>query len=402
MGLGDPFSTTYEGAYKAGTSLGTGIQSAATSVADAMKLQNSQKRAMATLKMLQDTGIQKKEEPLSTDEFNTQAESIIRTNADKLGTPDLQITGSTDPEERMKQYKAILDPLGLTPKPKVTNVLDTNAMSNKFDISVDSDGKLSYKMKTVDPLTEELKKQRLDNANKVISDRESESLNKNLVNMSKQLDPSQYRAGAFGDSKKVFDRGERLSSLMDSAVAFQKGGADSRQINELAIGMNSMLAGNNVSAVEQVKGLVPSSAIGNASKLAEWLSNEPTGTNQQDFVNRMMNTVNNEMATTKSQMDRTRFQRLSGFSEIEKKHPDEFNNILQSYGINPEDYQAWKKGGYKNISAIQEKQAGPGGSVLKAAGLDNNSSKITEENIQHTLKLHPEVTREQLLKQLGG
>ncbi len=44
MGLSDPFSTTYEGAFKAGTSLGTGVESAAGDVAKNMELDKQRRQ----------------------------------------------------------------------------------------------------------------------------------------------------------------------------------------------------------------------------------------------------------------------------------------------------------------------------------------------------------------------
>lgn len=49
--------------------------------------------------------------------------------------------------------------------------------------------------------------------------------------------------------------------------------------------------------------------------------------------------------------------------------------------------------------AIQARIDGGGG---KAADVTNLPNGVTEEDIQHTLKLHPETTREQLLQKLGG
>ena len=61
MGMGDPFSTTYEGAYKAANSLGQGLESAAGSVAgtqtDVAKMKYQQAQKQAQFKMLKDLGI---------------------------------------------------------------------------------------------------------------------------------------------------------------------------------------------------------------------------------------------------------------------------------------------------------------------------------------------------------
>lgn len=168
--------------------------------------------------------------------------------------------------------------------------------------------------------------------------------------LDRNLDPSAFRSGAFGDSKKVFDRGERLRTLVDATFE-QPGGADSRQIAELAIGLQNMLSGGTGSTTE-VMSLLPKSAVGNANKISEWISNNPTGAGQQKFVNRLRDTIYREMDITQAQMDRTRIQRLANFSDLKKIDEEKYNNTLESYGITPDKIDAYQKGGIKALTEL--------------------------------------------------
>lgn len=183
---------------------------------------------------------------------------------------------------------------------------------------------------------------------------------KRLTALGESLDPSKQRAGAFGVSKQVFDRAERLQSL---AVA-SMGNPDRRQMEELAIGLNAMLSGSNTGAQDQVKALVPQSLVGNANKLREWLVNDPTGTGQQEFVKRLNDTIAREKATAMDQIKRTQFQRIGRYADLEQSSPDAFTNALQSNGIEPGEYKAWKSGGYKPMSAVQDKNGKPANDPL--------------------------------------
>lgn len=177
--------------------------------------------------------------------------------------------------------------------------------------------------------------------------------------LTKALDPSGYRMGALGISKEVFDRSERLESL---ANAYPDGNLDSRQIEELAIGANAMLSGRSGGSQEQVRNLVPKSIAGDANKFTEWLTNNPRGTEQREFVKRMLQTVQREKKTAEAQINRTRFARIKQFEDLRKSDPDTFEEILQSSGIDPQEYYGWQKGGYKPISAVQgaeDPYAGP-------------------------------------------
>lgn len=186
-----------------------------------------------------------------------------------------------------------------------------------------------------------------------------------LVKLSEALDPSKQRQGAFGVSKQVFDRAERLESL---AGAFPDGNLDSRQIEELAIGLNAMLSGSNTGAQEQVKSLVPKTIWGNAQKTTEWLTNEPRGVQQQAFVKRMLSSISREKETATSQIKRTQLSRLSPFASLEKDDPEGFISTLQSFGIEPEEYEAFKKGGHKPASAVVKGGEDTGGRIKVSNG----------------------------------
>lgn len=191
---------------------------------------------------------------------------------------------------------------------------------------------------------------------------------KRLTALGDALDPNKARAGQFGVSQQVYNRAERLQSL---ANAYKDGNLDPRQMEELAIGLNSMLSGSNTGASEQVKGLVPNTIMGNAQKLSEWLTNNPTGTKQQAFVQRMLGSVEREKNTAADQIKRVQFQRIARFADLEKKMPDDFYNTLESSGIDLNEYSAWKKGGFKAISAVQapEGQNPPSVSDLQSSAM---------------------------------
>lgn len=192
---------------------------------------------------------------------------------------------------------------------------------------------------------------------------------KRMTQLGEALDFSKQRAGAGATSKLAFDRAERLESL---ASAYKDGNLDSRQIEELAIGMNSMLSGAQTGAEAQVRALVPKTYRGDAQKIKEWLTNEPQGTQQQKFVERMLGSISREKATAADQMKRTRFQRISQYSDVEKNNPQEWENLLQSYEVDPAEYRAWKKGGHKKMSAVQGAEGAKGGGDALDALIDKH------------------------------
>lgn len=188
-----------------------------------------------------------------------------------------------------------------------------------------------------------------------IGEKHSQYTQKRLTALGDALDPSKGARGPLAVSKQVFDRAERLETL---ASAFPDGNLDSRQIEELAIGLNAMLSGSNVGAQSQVKALVPDTIRGNAMKFAEWLTNDPKGTKQQAFVSRMMGTITREKDAASDQIKRTQFQRIGRYQDLEKSAPDDFLNVIQHAGIEPDEYKEWKKSGFKPMSAVQGPESG--------------------------------------------
>lgn len=206
----------------------------------------------------------------------------------------------------------------------------------------------------------------------------SQFTDKRMTQLGDALDPSKQRGGAFGVSKQVFDRAERMETL---ANAYKDGNLDSRQIEEMAIGLNAMLSGANTGASEQVKSLVPRTIVGNTQKFKEWLTNDPQGLQQQAFVQRMLGSIGREKATAGDQMKRTQFQRIARYADLENKDRDGFENTLRSSGVDPDEYRSWKKSGYKPMSAVQT--PGDGGKTPRSDG------KVQVSNGKESLWIDP-------------
>ncbi|MDD5394942.1 MAG: hypothetical protein PHE17_18140 [Thiothrix sp.] len=173
-----------------------------------------------------------------------------------------------------------------------------------------------------------------------------------LTKLGTDIDPAATVRTAMGVSKLGFDRAERLQSLF-----YQFPNLDRRQTEELAIGLNSLLQGANQSAQEQVKALVPQTMWGNAKKIVEWVTNNPTGLDQQNFTKRMGETIEREKQTFIKQIQRNQYARIAKYADVEKGMPDEFKNVLESNGIDYDDFQKWKNEGHKPISAVVKSDA---------------------------------------------
>jgi hypothetical protein len=287
----------------------------------------------------------------------------IKTQMEAQTASGLKAIGGTPavlPTQKMKQTFSQDEKGKYSRKFEVVEPKDTSFQAKDYQ---DAQGK--SRIGSFDPATGKLKQSPDDPyapkpaSEFNVGEKHAQYTQKRLTALGDALDPSKQRQGSFGVSKQVFDRAERLQSL---ASAFPDGNLDSRQMEEIAIGLNAMLSGSNTGAQAQVASLVPKTVMGNAQKLREWLSNDPKGTNQQAFVQRMMGSVEREKQTAADQIKRTQLQRTQRYSDLEKSSPDEFYNMLQSAGIEPDEYKKWKASGFKPMSAVQKPGEGPGAS----------------------------------------
>lgn len=205
--------------------------------------------------------------------------------------------------------------------------------------------------------------------------KEDQFITGRLSKLSDALDPTSKTRNLLAIRQGIVDRAQRLETLENYVNSFQNGDADSRQIEELAIGLNSLLSGANVGAQKQVEALVPKSAIGNARKLQEWLTNNPTGLKQQKFVERMVGTITNEKETANQQIKKTLFQRLAQFNDLREKDPQRWEDVVRSAGIDPAEYDEWVASGYRKTDAVEEagkilKEQRGGGSKFKIISVE--------------------------------
>lgn len=96
-----------------------------------------------------------------------------------------------------------------------------------------------------------------------------------------------------GRNQAVVTNAKKIMALGEQGQG-QEGGLDKRQIHELAISVGNLLSGGTAAAQSTVESLVPRTVGSDTAKIEEWLTSDPTGTNQKEFVARMMETADRE------------------------------------------------------------------------------------------------------------
>lgn len=135
----------------------------------------------------------------------------------------------------------------------------------------------------------------------------------------------------FGKQQSMVSAADRVLTLGQQVVS-QPGGADKRQIHELAIASANLVSGGGSGAAQStIEALVPHSYGATAAGIEEWLTGNPTGTEQQQFVKRMLETADREKAMAVDKVKGIQSAILAASSHLKNKDPDRFNSIQQRY-----------------------------------------------------------------------
>lgn len=149
------------------------------------------------------------------------------------------------------------------------------------------------------------------------------------------LDTTRSRSlSALGMNQKRIDAADRVKALYTDRGGDLRN-LDSRQQEELAISLQSLLSSSGQAAQAQVKALVPHTAVGDIQKMKEFLFNEPTGLNQQEFTKRMAETVERERELAAQKIGESRLASLSRHSNYFSTYPDKAKAQLKGYGLDP-------------------------------------------------------------------
>lgn len=155
---------------------------------------------------------------------------------------------------------------------------------------------------------------------------QDEKTRNEFVKLQESLDPTKARSGAFGDQYKIVNQGDKLKKLVSKAAS----GFDltSQELEEVAAAQAAILGGAGGKSRSQVQALVPHSLTGEVKKAWQWLSNKPTGTDQQEFVKRMYNTIEREQELARSELKKTIDKRVTVRRHLKEKNPELYKDVL--------------------------------------------------------------------------
>lgn len=134
---------------------------------------------------------------------------------------------------------------------------------------------------------------------------------------------------ALGRSALVKQDAEKIQAMVQGR---NLNDLDNREIAELAITLNRVLS-QGQPTVSGTEHLIPQTAQGSAAKIEEYLLNERQSADAGSFVKQMMSTVGREHDLAMKQMNATKQQIFGGYSDLQQKNPERYNQIMQNHGL---------------------------------------------------------------------
>jgi hypothetical protein len=160
--------------------------------------------------------------------------------------------------------------------------------------------------------------------------------------MGEDLDPNRARSGEMGKNQARVNSAERIETLLKQ---FPDGNIPKIQTRELATSVGALLSNGSSTAVSQIDELVPHTMKGNAAKIAEWVTGDPQGSQQQKFIKLYADTAAREKQTAAKQIVQAQVKKaFSTHKKLKDLDPDAFySNLSAATGLDTDQIKDMEK-----------------------------------------------------------
>lgn len=358
MALSDPFDTTFQGSFKAGQSLGQGIDDAAGSVADQMKLQNQRKMAHD---ILTKTGMLKEDvTPPSVDELKSNLQEFGKKTGRNV---NFNIAPDTDEDTQRKFLEGIHKAYGI-PMPKgQTNTTLNLTPGTEYD---PVKGLITMSgMKPVDPMVKEMQAQRLDLSKQRIKDQEDKTQTQEWDKLDKIVDPNiatnRSPLGMAGRANMSADRA--IKTLQSPMVTNQEAGNVMADVASIYQNGSPTEFGMSEQGYNTLQAKI--------AGMQQYFSGKPTDALTPDIKKRLQDVLYGMKDTNKSIIKQNLDYVEKAHGKLVKSDPDKWKDMRSV--LEAGDY----RGGQSQAEG-----------VLGAAGMGKNKSdqddlsKMTDEQLK--------------------
>lgn len=142
------------------------------------------------------------------------------------------------------------------------------------------------------------------------------------------------------DASIMVFQDDRLQALNDYA----KGNPTDQEVHELTVTFDRILRGGGIPPVTEIENLLPTSAMASGSKMWQWLTAEPTGTNQQELIKRLVGGASRETEVARDNIKRELERLKINIHPEDAKDPAFMKKIEATIlsQVSPEEYNSVK------------------------------------------------------------
>lgn len=346
MGFEDPFSTTYQGSFKAGQSLGEGIQSAAGSVADVMKQKQAQvqqaKQRQQGFQMLKDLGLVKQNQPTNDD----LAKGL--TDYGQQAGVSVNVNHGDNPDQERKNMMGIYKAMGI-PMPK-------GSLDVMPGTSIDMGGGMSYTApKPVDPEIKEMKEMNMQMSQERLKDQEQKTTEGEWDKLDKITNPNiatnRSPLGMAGRANMSADRA--ITTLNQPDITNQEAGNVMADVASIYQNGSPTEFGMSEQGYKTVQGQV--------AAIQQYLTGKPTDALTPAIKDRLKGVLQG-MKNTNTKVIKQNLNYIEkAHGDLIKKDPDKWSDMKSSL--------------LQDLSDDNSGSSNSATSTLKAAGINKSSVK---------------------------
>lgn len=196
-----------------------------------------------------------------------------------------------------------------------------------------------------------------------LSDKQEQFDEKMMVKLDDRLNWGKSNRGANGQAAAAL----RGIGQLDALFKGYKNDLTAQEWEEASIAWARILSsGGNGAARAQIEALIPPSAVKNVQVLKQWISNNPTGTKQQEFAKRMEVGMDREKTFNEGYLKKETLKVLDGYKgPLSRQNPDDLREFFQNKGLSYDDVKtakpalakrAWPEGKPKEAAVEQGDQ----------------------------------------------
>lgn len=150
-----------------------------------------------------------------------------------------------------------------------------------------------------------------------------------------QKDLDEYNArGGLKNYMDAINRAGKIDALLtDPATGKLNKVIDNRQMAELAMALQQLVASGHASQ-SQVEHLIPHNLWGDVARAEEYFTGKPADAGQQAFAQQLLHSAHIEAQKGKAQVGEALRKRIPRYAELNKLNPILFESMLEGHGIN--------------------------------------------------------------------